>query len=183
MRNSTLLLGLIIYISPINFSYAQYLRTDGSNNMTNTLQIEMPALYSSIELISNIGSFIDFHSSITSDFDGRIIWNFNNSRRFGIYGKTRFYNDVYFNQLVGVGLTNPEAGLHIVKANTIADGSQVAARLGNSHNHWTYFGGGNSGRIRGGSEGYLWIESNQNGTSDKRLYLNSSTPGDITMAT
>ncbi len=73
--------------------FGQYLLTDGSNHMTGGLNIQREG-YSSIELKSNTGSFIDFHSTITSDFDGRIIWNYNNSGRFNFYGTTQFNNEI-----------------------------------------------------------------------------------------
>jgi hypothetical protein len=61
--------------------------------MTGQLNI-ITTGYSAIELRSNAGSFIDFHSSTSSDFDGRIIWNYNNSKRFDIYGNSNFKNAV-----------------------------------------------------------------------------------------
>lgn len=73
--------------------FGQYLLTDGSNYMTGGLNVQREG-YSSIELKSNTGSFIDFHSTITSDFDGRIIWNYNNNNRFTIYGNTQFNNSL-----------------------------------------------------------------------------------------
>jgi hypothetical protein len=74
---------------------------------------------------------------------------------------------------VGIGTTDPRAKLDVREA---ADngGTLLAARLGNAYNHWTYFGDGNSGRIRGSGEGYLYLSSNPDGTGDKRIYLNAS---------
>ncbi len=112
-----LLKVIFLVCSGISFqiSNAQYLRTDGTNSMTNTLNINVPSSYSSIELRSNIGSFIDFHSSVSSDFDGRIIWNHNNSNRFDIYGQTKFNNKV------GIYTSMPNALLDVhTEANTPA---------------------------------------------------------------
>ncbi len=165
-----------------NTVMGQYLRTDGANSMTAPLNIEMPVSYSSIELNSNLGSFIDFHSDMATDFDGRLAWNLNNSNEFGLYGRIRFHNMALFNGLTGIGTTSPEAGLHVKKTHALGDGTLVSARLGSGHNHWTYFGSGNSGRIRGSGEGYLWIESNPVNSGDNRLYLNATAPGDVTIA-
>ena len=99
----------------IQLASAQYLRTDGTNSMTNHLNIDMPVSYSSIELKSNIGSFIDFHSSMTSDFDGRIIWNLNNSGEFKIYGRTRFDDDVLASGKLELQGTN---GLRMTASNS-----------------------------------------------------------------
>jgi hypothetical protein len=92
MKNTLFLFFLFI----CNSTFSQYLRTDGSNWMTGQLNITTPG-YSAIELRSNTGSFIDFHSSTSSDFDGRIIWNFDNSKRFDIYGNSNFKNSVTVN--------------------------------------------------------------------------------------
>lgn len=83
---------------------------------------------------------------------------------------------------VGINLNSPQAPLHVIATakDTIA-GQKIAAILGNAYNEWTAFGGAVGGRIRGSSEGYLVLESNPAG-SDKRLYLNSNSPGDIIMA-
>ncbi|TRX51636.1 hypothetical protein FNH22_24045 [Fulvivirga sp. M361] len=181
MKRYALLLVVAI-IGSIAVASAQYLNTDGSNNMTGPLNVEIPASYASIELKSTIGSFIDFHSSVSSDFDGRLIWNQDGSNEFGLFGKVRFHNMVLTNDLIGVGLNTPKAGIHVTKTYAIGDGSKVAARFGDAHFHWTYFGDGHSGRIRGSGEGYLWIESNANGGGDKMLYLNASSPGHVNIA-
>lgn len=118
-----LLKVIFLVCSGISFqvSNAQYLRTDGTNSMTNTLNINVPSSYSSVELRSNIGSFIDFHSSVSSDFDGRIIWNHNNSNRFDIYGETNFNNPTKFNNKVGIYTSMPNALLDVhTEANTPA---------------------------------------------------------------
>ena len=82
---------LIILLCLSSAAFGQYLRTDGTNSMTGTLNVERQG-YASMELRSNTGSFIDFHSSITSDFDARIIWNYNNSNELGFYGNATFKN-------------------------------------------------------------------------------------------
>ena len=74
---------------------------------------------------------------------------------------------------VGIGYSNPLVKLHVGGATTI-DGSLVTAILGDDYNRWTYFGGTKGGRIRGSNEGYLIIESNPNGTGNKRLYLGNT---------
>lgn len=82
----------LLLISVITFyqlSFGQYLLTDGSNFMTGGLYMERES-YAFIELKSNTGSFIDFHSTIAGDYDGRIIWNYLDSDQFDIYGITNF---------------------------------------------------------------------------------------------
>ncbi len=69
------------------------LDVNGTINANNLL-VNANSNYASLELISNLGSFIDFHSSTSSDYNGRIIWNYNNSSRFDIYGNVNFRNDV-----------------------------------------------------------------------------------------
>jgi len=101
---------LIFTISQL--SYSQYLLTDGSNKMTGGLNIERQG-YSSIELKSNTGSFIDFHSSISSDFDGRIIWNYNNSNQFDVYGTTRFINNISWGNSGASLTTNQGAAIEL----------------------------------------------------------------------
>lgn len=75
---------------------------------------------------------------------------------------------------VGIGVDNPEVNLHVEQATDIGDGTLVSARLGGQFDHWTYFGDNNSGRIRGGGEGYLYISSNPDGLGDKNLYFDAS---------
>ena len=65
---------------------------------------------------------------------------------------------------VGIGTTNPTQTFEV-------NGS---SRLGNALNHFTYFGGGNSGYIRGTGEGYLFLASNPDGSGDKNIYLSSA---------
>jgi hypothetical protein len=81
---------------------------------------------------------------------------------------------------IGTGTTAPLAGLHVSNFHTLNDGTKVAALLGDAYDKWTYFGSTFGGRIRGSSEGYLFIESNPVG-SDKNLYLNTNTNGNILM--
>ncbi len=75
---------------------------------------------------------------------------------------------------VGIGPYNPTVNLEVNGVTDIGGGTLVSARLGHGFNHWTYFGGGNSGRIRGSGEGYLYLSSNPNGIGDKRIYLDAS---------
>jgi hypothetical protein len=84
---------------------------------------------------------------------------------------------------VGVNLTNPLAPLHVIAtaADTLNSNTRIAAILGNAYNEWTTFGGIDGGRIRGSNEGYLVVESNPKG-SDRGLYLNHNSPGNIIMA-
>ncbi|WP_295124136.1 hypothetical protein [uncultured Chitinophaga sp.] len=82
---------------------------------------------------------------------------------------------------VGIGVETPEAPLHVFNTQTSSNGDNISAILGSSYNHWTMFGGANGGRIRGSNEGYLDLETNANGTN-KTLYLNTTSPGDILMA-
>jgi len=79
---------------------------------------------------------------------------------------------------VGIGTTSPITPLHI-DVTKILNGKDVTAILGNSSGDWTYFGGVTGGRIRGSNEGYLVLESNPDGTSDKRLYLNYQSEGHV----
>ncbi len=81
----------------------------------------------------------------------------------------------------GIGTDTPEAGLHVTKSNVIS-GESVSAILGNTGSHWTYFGGTTGGRIRGSNDGYLVLESNPNGTGDKRLFLNMNSSGNVSIA-
>jgi hypothetical protein len=86
-----------------------------------------------------------------------------------------------FSGKVGIGISAPQAGLHVTSTVTAANGEIAAAVLGNAYNHWTYFGGTTAGKIRGSSEGYLDLESNNAGT-DKRIYINSSSSGNVIIA-
>src|ERR1044072_281244 len=102
--------------------------------------------------------------------------------------KNRFAGDVFMpagiwnkDGNVGIGLTAPQAGLHVAKVNILGDGTQVAATFGNAYNDWTTFGATTGGRIRGSNEGYLDIESNPN-WSDNKLYMNIGSDGHIIMA-
>lgn len=102
--------------------------------------------------------------------------------------RQRFTGDVFLpggiwnkDNNVGIGLTAPQAPLHVAKVNILGDGTRVAATFGNAYNDWTTFGATTGGRIRGSSEGYLDIETNPNGT-DKKLYLNINSDGHIIMA-
>ena len=91
------ILLMLIAITLTIKSYSQeYLRTDGSNEMTGPLKIKSED-YSSIELESNTGAYIDFKNDMDSDYDGRIIWNKEGSERFDIYGETYFKNLVRCN--------------------------------------------------------------------------------------
>lgn len=95
-------------------------------------------------------------------------------------------NGIWNNQgRIGLHTTSPAASLHIVAAatDTIAasGGAKLAAVLGNAYNEWTSFGGASGGKIRGSNEGYLVLETNTTG-SNNRLYLNTSSAGDIIMA-
>jgi hypothetical protein len=81
------------------------------------------------------------------------------------------------NNNVGIGTTNPQAGLHVTTAQ-----NNIAAILGSAYNHWTNFGGTTGGRIRGSDEGYIIIDPNPNGYGDKYLYLNNSCSSNILMA-
>lgn len=102
--------------------------------------------------------------------------------------RNRFAGDVYLpggiwnkDNNVGIGLTAPQAPLHVAKVNVLGDGTRVAATFGNAYNDWTTFGATTGGRIRGSSEGYLDIETNPNGT-DNKLYMNIGSNGHIVMA-
>jgi len=75
---------------------------------------------------------------------------------------------------IGIGTTNPSVCFEVTCAKDIGNSTFVSARLGNGNDHWTYFGDGNSGRIRGSGEGYLYLSSNPDGSGDKNLYLNAS---------
>lgn len=83
---------------------------------------------------------------------------------------------------VGVNVTSPQAPLHVIATakDTVA-GYKLAAILGNAYNEWTAFGAATGGKIRGSSEGYLVLETNTSG-SNNRMYLNSSSAGNIIMA-
>ncbi|AFD06663.1 hypothetical protein [Solitalea canadensis] len=81
---------------------------------------------------------------------------------------------------VGIGTTNPQAGLHVITTATLADGSIATAILGNAFNHYTYFGSAIGGRIRGSNEGYLVLESYPTGTNNT-LYLNTTSNGNISI--
>jgi hypothetical protein len=83
---------------------------------------------------------------------------------------------------VGIGTTAPVAGLHVTKTYNY-NGNNIAAILGDNYNDWKYFGGITAGKIRGSNEGYLVVESNPNGSSDKCLYLNVSSSGNVIIAT
>ncbi|WP_147243580.1 hypothetical protein [Chitinophaga flava] len=85
------------------------------------------------------------------------------------------------NGLVGIGVTDPQAGLHVANVNFLPDGTRVAAILGNSWNDWTAFGGAAGGKIRGSNEGYLIVETNASG-SNNVLGLNLSSPGNVLIA-
>ncbi|TRX58844.1 hypothetical protein FNH22_13295 [Fulvivirga sp. M361] len=157
----------------------------GTNVETNG--ITLSHLHNVIEFINS-----DYSLGYGAKIYGKDEGTGRTSLRVAVRGNSNTWQDALYigasdegganNGLVGVGTTTPEAGLHVKKIHTLGDGSQIAARFGDSFNHWTYFGPDNSGRIRGGSEGYLWIESNPNGGSDKRLYLNAASPGDVTIA-
>jgi len=82
---------------------------------------------------------------------------------------------------VGIGTTTPYAGLHLTNTYNY-NNNLIAAIFGNAYNHWTCFGGLTAGRIRGSNEGYLSIESNPNGTGDKKLYLNASSSENVIIA-
>jgi hypothetical protein len=82
---------------------------------------------------------------------------------------------------VGIGTTTPSALLHVAGTYNL-NGTNISAILGSEYNHWTYFGGVTGGRIRGCNTGFLVVESNPNGTSDKNLYLNFESPGNIIIA-
>ncbi|HEY8957995.1 hypothetical protein [Chitinophaga sp.] len=84
---------------------------------------------------------------------------------------------------VGINITSPSAPLHVIATaqDTVA-GYKLAAILGNAYNEWTAFGAANGGKIRGSNEGYLVLETNSAG-SDKKIYLNAQSPGNIIMAT
>ncbi|WP_461639631.1 hypothetical protein [Labilibaculum euxinus] len=82
-------------------------------------------------------------------------------------------NGLSFIGNVGIGTSNPEAKLQVSNA-VLYHGDLVSARLGNAYNHWTYFGDGNSGRIRGSGEGYLVLESNINGSGNKVIALHGA---------
>ncbi|GAA0522962.1 hypothetical protein [Chitinophaga japonensis] len=86
-----------------------------------------------------------------------------------------------FSGKVSIGTSAPQAGLHVTNVNTLPNGELAAAVLGNAYNHWTYFGSTSGGKIRGSSEGYLALETNPSGTN-KNLYLNVTSPGNILMA-
>lgn len=86
-----------------------------------------------------------------------------------------------FSGKVSIGTSTPQAGLHVTSFNTLANGELAAAVLGNAYNHWTYFGSTSGGKIRGSNEGYLALETNPGGTN-KNLYLNVTSPGNILMA-
>ncbi|MCW3466132.1 hypothetical protein [Chitinophaga nivalis] len=85
------------------------------------------------------------------------------------------------NGLVGIGVTSPQAGLQVANVNILADGTRVAAVLGNAWNDWTAFGGTGGGKIRGSNEGYLMLETNPTG-SDNVLGLNQNSPGKVLIA-
>ncbi|KXX71226.1 hypothetical protein [Flammeovirga sp. SJP92] len=103
----TKILLLFIYVNCfLSTVYSQeYLRTDGSNKMKGSLEINRSDVYSSIELKSGVGGFIDFTSDYTSDYNGRLIWNYNNSNRFDIYGNVNFNNSVDLKKVVTNDLT------------------------------------------------------------------------------
>ena len=82
---------------------------------------------------------------------------------------------------IGIGTTTPQAGLHVTQTNNY-NGNLISAIFGATYNDWTYFGGTTGGRIRGDNSGYLVLDSNPNGTSDKNLYLNFGSPGNILIA-
>ena len=95
------LLFFLMFLPIVDVHCQEYLRVDGGNFLKTSLLIKREG-YSSIELKSNEGAFIDFSNSIENDFDGRIIWNFNNSGRFDFYGKSNFINQLSFQKgLVG----------------------------------------------------------------------------------
>ncbi|HVI46680.1 MAG TPA: hypothetical protein VM802_17510 [Chitinophaga sp.] len=83
---------------------------------------------------------------------------------------------------VGIGLTSPAAGLHVAKVAILENGERAAAILGNTYLDWTYFGASTGGKIRGSNEGYLALETNSKG-SDKNIYMNTSSAGNVIMAT
>jgi type II secretory pathway pseudopilin PulG len=83
---------------------------------------------------------------------------------------------------VGIGATTPTAKLHVVGAfDQGGTTANVSAILGSAYNHWTYFGGNTSGRIRGSNEGYLVVDSYPTGTNNK-LFLNFGSPGIVSIA-
>ena len=71
-----------------------------------------------------------------------------------------------------VGTTNPRAKLDVTGAVDLSGDSGLAAAVfGSSYNHWTYFGGTTSGRIRGNSgEGYLLMEAFPTGTQNDLIF-------------
>jgi len=90
-----ILLLFLMFLPKVHGHCQEYLRVDGGNFLKTSLLIKREG-YSSIELKSNKGAFIDFSNSIENDFDGRIIWNYNNSGRFDFYGKSNFRNQLSF---------------------------------------------------------------------------------------
>lgn len=88
-------------------------------------------------------------------------------------GTAQDYNARIINDADG-RLSISGAALQVSGAVDDGTGGLVSARLGSAYNHWTYFGYGNSGRIRGSGEGYLYLSTNPNGTGDKNLYLDSA---------
>lgn len=82
----------------------------------------------------------------------------------------------------GIGLFNPSADLHVTANKVDSNNDIITAIIGNGYNHWTLFGGTTGGRIRGSNEGYLVMESNPNGSGDKKLYLNSGSSGTVSIA-
>ncbi len=74
----------------------------------------------------------------------------------------------------GVARITGPAHLEVTGAGLDSNGEFISARLGNAFDHWTYFGDGNSGRIRGSDEGYLFLSSNPRGSGDKSVYVDAS---------
>ncbi|MBV7533583.1 hypothetical protein [Chitinophaga sp. sic0106] len=87
-----------------------------------------------------------------------------------------------YNGNVGIGTTNPAAGLEVKTVGFLENDVRAAAILGNSWNDWTFFGGTNGGRIRGSNEGYLILESADQGT-ERIIGLNRFSSGNVIIAT
>jgi len=87
-----------------------------------------------------------------------------------------------YNGNVGIGTTNPVAGLEVKTVGFLENGVRAAAVLGNSGDDWTFFGGTNGGRIRGGNEGSLILESADQGT-EGIIGLNRFSSGNVIIAT
>lgn len=159
-----------VFISFFFFSLDSYSQwTVSGNNIYNSNSGNV-----SIGSSTSYGKFNVFGNSYLSGNLGLGTTSMTN--RFNVSGNS------YFNGNIGIGTGSPIAPLQITRYATI-NGEKVTAILGNDTYEWTYFGGTTGGRIRGSNEGYLSIESNPAGASDKRLFLNHTSPGNIVMAT